>query len=107
VDVFSLFPTLLAFPAGRPVRQPTRSTRFEHVRFNRMHAKVTYKGPPVSINEFGLVLDNRVYRNVEGGWRTVFNRCDLLRQHHELRSKLANEPSLATFVAATAGNWHE
>lgn len=31
--------------------------RFKHVRFNRMHARVTYDGPPLSLNDFRLVSD--------------------------------------------------
>jgi hypothetical protein len=52
-----------------------RSIKFKHVRFNRMHARLTYEGPALSIRNFGLVLDNRVYRNIDGGWKTVLNRC--------------------------------
>ena len=53
---------------------PPRRLRFRHVRVNRMHARITYAGPPISITDFGLVLDNRVYRNLEGGWVTLLNR---------------------------------
>jgi hypothetical protein len=51
-----------------------RSIKFQHVRFNRVTARLTYEGPPLSISGFGLVLDNRVYRNIDGGWKTVLNR---------------------------------
>lgn len=61
-------------PLGGAQQGPARLIRFKHVRVNRMHARVTYDGQPISINDFGLVLDNRVYRNLEGGWRTVLNR---------------------------------
>lgn len=61
--------------AGRPRAPPVRSIKFKHVRFNRMHARLTYEGPALSIRNFGLVLDNRVYRNIDGGWKTVLNRC--------------------------------
>lgn len=60
--------------AGRPRAPPARSIKFKHVRFNRMHARLTYEGPALSIRNFGLVLDNRVYRNIDGGWKTVLNR---------------------------------
>lgn len=60
--------------AAAAVKKPVRSILFKHVRFNRMHAKLTYEGPPLSISGFGLVLDNRVYRNIDGGWRSVLNR---------------------------------
>ncbi len=53
---------------------PVRQLRFKHVRVNRMHARLTYEGYPLTIHDFGLVLDNRVYRNVEGGWKSVLNR---------------------------------
>lgn len=53
---------------------PVRSIKFKHVRFNRMHARLTYESPALSIRNFGLVLDNRVYRNIDGGWKTVLNR---------------------------------
>jgi hypothetical protein len=56
-------------------RGPVRAIKFKHVRFNRMHARLTYESPALSIRSFGLVLDNRVYRNVEGGWTSVLNRC--------------------------------
>jgi hypothetical protein len=52
----------------------TRKIRFRHVRINRMHARVTYSGPPITVKEFGLVLDTRVYRSMEGSWKTVLNR---------------------------------
>ena len=29
---------------------------------------------PVKISDFKVVLDKRVYRNVEGGWPDLFNR---------------------------------
>lgn len=60
--------------AGRPRAPPVRSIKFKHVRFNRMHARLTYESPALSIRNFGLVLDNRVYRNIDGGWKTVLNR---------------------------------
>jgi len=60
--------------AGRPRLPPVRSIKFKHVRFNRMHARLTYESPALSIRNFGLVLDNRVYRNIDGGWKTVLNR---------------------------------
>lgn len=60
--------------AAAAMKKPVRSIMFKHVRFNRMHARLTYEGPPLSINGFGLVLDNRVYRNIDGGWTTVLNR---------------------------------
>lgn len=60
-------------PPAAPKR-PARGLRFKHVRVNRLCARVTFEGPPITINDFGLVLDNRVYRNLEGGWRTVLNR---------------------------------
>jgi hypothetical protein len=44
------------------------------VRFNRAHARLTYESPAFSVRGFGLVLDNRVYRNIDGGWKTVLNR---------------------------------
>lgn len=65
--------------AAALVKKPVRSIKFKHVRFNRMHARLTYEGPPLSINGFGLVLDNRVYRNIDGGWRTVLNRYGTLK----------------------------
>jgi hypothetical protein len=55
-----------------------RSIKFKHVRFNRVNARLTYEGPPLSISGFGLVLDNRVYRNIDGGWKTVLNRYALV-----------------------------
>jgi hypothetical protein len=36
---------------------------------------VTWEGPPLSINNFGLVLDKKVYRNIAGGWKDVLNKC--------------------------------
>jgi hypothetical protein len=64
--------------ATAPSRQvPVRSIKFKHVRFNRVNARLTYEGPPLSISGFGLVLDNRVYRNIDGGWKTVLNRWGL------------------------------
>lgn len=58
--------------AGAPQR---RSIRFKHVRFNRVVVRVTWEGPPLSINNFGLVLDKKVYRNIAGGWKDVLNKC--------------------------------
>ena len=52
-----------------------RKLLFRRVRFNRVHAKLTYEGYPFNITEFGLVLDARVYNDVEGGWRVLLNRC--------------------------------
>jgi hypothetical protein len=43
------------------------------VRFNRMHARLTWKGP-MPINDFVLVLDGRLYKSVVGGWRDVFTK---------------------------------
>jgi hypothetical protein len=60
--------------AGRSQAPPVRSIKFKHVRFNRAHARLTYESPAFSVRGFGLVLDNRVYRNIDGGWKTVLNR---------------------------------
>ena len=69
-------------PSGQPAAvtsrnrpPPVRSIKFKHVRFNRVHARLTYESPALSIRNFGLDLDNRVYRNIDGGWRSVLNRC--------------------------------
>lgn len=63
--------------AGAGSVLPVRRILFKHVRVNRFFSRLTYEGPPVSINNFGLVLDSRVYRDLKGGWRTVLNRCVL------------------------------
>ncbi len=57
-----------------PLRRPVRRIRFKHVRFNRVAARLTYEGAPLSVSGLGLVLDNCVYRNIDGGWVTVLNR---------------------------------
>jgi len=53
---------------------PKKIYRFKHVRFNRMHVRLSYEGPPLSVTNFMLVLDASVYRGLEGGWRTILNR---------------------------------
>ncbi|KAF5836546.1 golgi-body localization protein domain-containing protein [Dunaliella salina] len=53
---------------------PKKTYRFKHVRFNRMHVRLSYEGPPLSVTNFMLVLDASVYRGLEGGWRTILNR---------------------------------
>eukprot|EP00775_Hariotina_reticulata_P010874 gene10874-11028_t len=70
----SLLP--LSSPAAIKERRqgPVRSIRFKHVRFNRVVVRVTWEGPPLSINNFGLVLDKKVYRNIAGGWKDVLNK---------------------------------
>jgi hypothetical protein len=40
-------------------RQGQRSQRFTHVRFNRMHALLTYEGPPLSVRDLKLVRSRR------------------------------------------------
>ncbi len=34
--------------------------RFKHVRFNRMHVRLTYDGPPIRLNDFRLVSASRL-----------------------------------------------
>ncbi|KAK9806263.1 hypothetical protein WJX72_007766 [[Myrmecia] bisecta] len=53
---------------------PQRKLLFVHVRLNRVHCRVTYKGYPLSFTDFKVLLDNRVYENLEGRWRDLFNR---------------------------------
>lgn len=55
-------------------RHRAKRYKFKSVRFNRMHARLTYEGYPFSVTDFHLVLDACVYRNVEGSWRTIFYR---------------------------------
>lgn len=68
--------------AGRSQAPPVRSIKFKHVRFNRAHARLTYESSAFNVRGFGLVLDNRVYRNIDGGWKDVLNRyvlsCSML-----------------------------
>lgn len=56
------------------VVKPGGRYRFRHVRFNRAHARITYAGAPLSIRDFCLVLDARVYQSLEGSWRTILNK---------------------------------
>ena len=48
--------------------------QFRHVRINAMHARLTYEGYPITVTDFGLVLDPCVYRGMEGSWKTIFNK---------------------------------
>ncbi|GAX73762.1 hypothetical protein CEUSTIGMA_g1213.t1 [Chlamydomonas eustigma] len=48
--------------------------RFHHIRFNKMYARLTWEGPPISISDWGIVLDPCVYRNVDGVWNTILNK---------------------------------
>lgn len=73
-----------ASAAALAQKRPGRALRFKHVRVNRLCARVTFEGPPITVNDFGLVLDNRVYRNLEGGWKTVLNRWGRYRVWLEL-----------------------
>ncbi|KXZ43624.1 hypothetical protein GPECTOR_85g354 [Gonium pectorale] len=57
---------------GGAVARPRRQYRFRYVRFNRIAARLTYSGPLLSIGGgksggWSVVIDARVYRNVEGG----------------------------------------
>lgn len=82
---------------------PVRSIKFKHVRFNRVNARLTYEGPPLSISGFGLVLDNRVYRNIDGGWTTVLNRYkwdairSLVKSVSGLQARKLQELQIPTF----------
>lgn len=62
-----------AAPPPPPAKR-RRAVKFKHVRINRMHARVNYEGYPVSITDFGLVLDTRVYTKMAGSWKTLLNR---------------------------------
>ena len=35
---------------------------------------IAVQGYPISFSDFKMVLDNRVYRSLEGRWRDLFNR---------------------------------
>ncbi|GFH26899.1 Fmp27_GFWDK domain-containing protein [Haematococcus lacustris] len=39
-----------------------------------MHIRLTYVGAPMSLNDKCLVLDERVYLDVVGSWRTLINK---------------------------------
>lgn len=80
-QVAAATPSGAAAASNRNRPPPVRGIKFKHVRFNRMHARLTYESPALSIRNFGLVLDNRVYRNIDGGWRTVLNRLVADTQH--------------------------
>eukprot|EP00878_Enallax_costatus_P023923 GHUV01025489.1.p1 GENE.GHUV01025489.1~~GHUV01025489.1.p1 ORF type:complete len:403 (+),score=144.92 GHUV01025489.1:2173-3381(+) len=100
--------TAAAVAAATAVKKPVRSILFKHVRFNRMHAKLTYEGPPLSISGFGLVLDNRVYRNIDGGWRSVLNRYkwdairSLVKSFSGLQARKLQELQIPSYGAEPA-----
>lgn len=93
-------------PAGRglaldsgscvPVAKPRRRVKFKHVRINRMHARVNYEGYPVSISDFGLVLDTQVYTRMQGSWKHLLNRCVRAqpRPAHRSRTKQRGSDAL-------------
>ncbi|WIA10179.1 hypothetical protein OEZ85_010383 [Tetradesmus obliquus] len=92
-----------AAAAAAAVPASPGAIKFKHVRFNRVNARLTYEGPPLSISGFGLVLDNRVYRNIDGGWTTVLNRYkwdairSLVKSVSGLQARKLQELQIPTF----------
>ena len=61
-------------PPGGRKKASRKVIQFRHVRINAMHARLTYEGYPITVTDFGLVLDPCVYRGMEGSWKTIFNK---------------------------------
>lgn len=60
--------------SGAAARKRRRKLRFRHVRFNRISARLTYEGYPITITDFGLMVDASVYHNIDGSWRSILNK---------------------------------
>lgn len=61
---------------ARSAMSAALQSTFVHVRFNRVHCRITYTGQrvPISMSDFKLVLDTKVYVDFEGSWRDIFSR---------------------------------
>lgn len=61
---------------ARSAMSAALQSTFVHVRFNRVHCRITYNGQrvPISMSDFKLVLDTKVYVDFEGSWRDIFSR---------------------------------
>lgn len=61
---------------ARSAMSATLQSTFVHVRFNRVHCRITYTGQrvPINMSDFKLVLDTKVYVDFEGSWRDIFSR---------------------------------
>lgn len=61
---------------ARSAMSAALQSTFVHVRFNRVHCRITYAGQrvPISMSDFKLVLDTKVYVDFEGSWRDIFSR---------------------------------
>eukprot|EP00873_Tetraselmis_striata_P016485 jgi/Tetstr1/436749/TSEL_025530.t2 len=48
--------------------------RFAHVRMNQVNLMITYAGGPVTIRDWQIVLDTRVYKQHVGRWHDLMSR---------------------------------
>lgn len=55
-------------------QRKSRKNRFVYVRFNRVYARVSYQGYPLSFTDMKVVLDARVYQALDGSLRELFLR---------------------------------
>lgn len=53
-------------------KKSDRVIRFTYVRFNRVYARVSYQGYPLSFTDMKVVLDARVYQALDGSMRELF-----------------------------------
>eukprot|EP00873_Tetraselmis_striata_P004035 jgi/Tetstr1/424299/TSEL_014867.t1 len=61
-------PATPATPAKKSV------IRFAHVRMNQVNLMITYAGGPVTIRDWQIVLDTRVYKQHVGRWHDLMSR---------------------------------
>lgn len=96
-------------------KEGKQKIRFTYVRFNRVYARVSYQGYPMSFNDMKVVLDARVYQVIDCTMRELFQKYlwdaikSMLRSMARLQGRkfkdiLNEDPEISNVPAGLEGS---